>query len=310
MGYRSFLLIILIYVVTSISAYGIDDNLNQSILLFKDKDGVYLYDHQTQREKLIFKAKKRIFLDEPYYLVNDTLTFGFKGEIILTEIGENSRRRNYYKEYYSIDLTSGNYWISKKTLYEIENSILKVKTFKLTPDGEAVLVNETTSVYKRGSSSYKGFTFNNLKPRFYSEHCVGSKTVFSLCGSIYLVDKSDTTLLVDFKGKFDPKFGSGYYQPQIDPKGEFVVFRYLPGIINLEEEPSLQKIDLITKRIEIVKNGRFVKPMFSENGNYLLYKRDERKGKKHTWISSINLLNLRTLEEKQIGKAYSAGWKN
>lgn len=114
--------------------------------------------------------------------------------------------------------------------------------------------------------------------------------------------------MVEYEGNFDPKFGSGYSQPQLDPTGQFVIFRYLPSFINFKEFASLQKVDIKTKRREVVKIGEFNTPTFSADGKSILFKRDQKEGKLNTWISKIYLLELTTLKERKIGDAYSAQW--
>ena len=304
----NYIWVIIIPIVLSCSNT-IARKLTQSIFLFKDKDGLYLYRPELAEEELIFNAKNKVFLEEPYTLKNDTLTFGIKGTLNSIKTGEFSRRQSYYKEYYSVDLISGECWISNKVAYEKEDVSVNMKITKFSPQGEIINIEDSTFIHKRSTSSYKGLIYNNSKHRFFSSHTIGNKSVFSLRGSIYLVDNSDTTLLVGYNGKFDPKLGSGYYQPRIDPKGKYVVFRYLPGFINFEEAPSLQKINLKTRRIEVIKDGIYTDPKFSKEGNYILFQREGKKGKMNTWVSRIYLLNLKTLEEKQISNAYSASWK-
>jgi hypothetical protein len=298
-------------VVTVLScATGQTSQPNQSILFFKDKDGLYLYDPTTQKEQMIFKASdKQIFLDEPYHLSGDTLTFGIKGELVFVETSHNeSGGERYYDDYFSINLKTGNKWLSKKILYEvIGHSTLNIKTLSIDVHGKTTVLSDTLMAYHGSSSTFKGVTYN-VKPRFFSKQSVGSKSVFSLRGSIYYTDKSDTTLLVEYKGHFDPKFGSGYFQPQLDPTGQYAVFRYLPGFMNLKEEPSLQTVNIQTKRIEILKTGAYGDPTFSADGKFILFTRGQKQGKLNTWISKIHLLDMTTLEEWKIGDAYSGQW--
>lgn len=283
----------------------------QSIYLFKDKDGLYSYDPKTNKETIIFKASdKQVFLDEPLKISGDTLTFGIKGDLVFSETSPSeSGGERYFNEYYSVDLKTGKSWLSKKILYEvIGHSTLNVKAILIDINGKQNAVFDTSMIYQGSSLTSKGVSYNNIKPRFFSKHSLGDKSVFSRRGSIYYTDKSDTTLLVEYKGHFDPKFGSGYFQPQLDPTGQYVVFRYLPGFMNFNEEASLQKVNIQTKKTEILKTGDFNDPTFSEDGNFILFSCNEKKGKLNTWISKIYLLDLTTLEEQKISNAYSAQW--
>ena len=280
--------------------------------LFKDKDGLYLYEPTIEKEKIIFKATEdQVFLNEPLKTSGDTLTFGVNGELVFVETSPTeSGGERYFKNYYSVDLKTGKNWLSKKILYEvIGHSTLNIKTLSFDINGKQNVLSDTSMIYKGSSTTSKGVVYNNFKPRFFSKKSSGDKSVFSLRGSIYYTDKSDTTLLAEYKGHFDPKFGSGYFQPQLDPTGKYAIFRYLPGFMNFKEDASLQKINIQTKKIEILKTGNFNAPTFSVDGNFILFNRDQKEGKSNTWISKIYLLELTTLKETKISNAYSAQWK-
>lgn len=303
---------ILFAMITLVScSTGLPHKPKQNILLFKDKDGLYQYDPTTEKEKLIFKASdNQVFLDEPYQLSGDTLTFGFSGEMTFTDTTEYSAGEKYFKDYFSVDLKSGNNWNSKKILYEVVgHDILKVKTLLFAPSGQNTFVSDTAMRYTGSSSTSKGITYNEFKPRFFSKATLGDNSVYSFRGNIYLTHLTDTTLLVEYKGIFDPKFGSGYFQPQLDPTGQYAVFRYLPGFMNFKENSSLQKVDLKTKNVSEVKEGDFNEPTFSDDGNFLLFSRNQKEGKGNTWISDIYILDLTSLREHKISKAYSAAWE-
>ncbi|MDD4150517.1 MAG: hypothetical protein PHE33_10855 [Bacteroidales bacterium] len=304
------ILILIVTTLISCSA-GLTSKPKQSIYLFKDKDGLYLYNPTASKEKIIFKATdKQVFLDEPLKVSGDTLTFGFKGELVFGKTSPTeSGGERYFNDYFSVDLKTGKKWLSGKILYEVVgHSKLNIKTLLIDPNGKTTVVSDTSMIYKGSDISSKGVIYNNLEPSFFSRQTLGDKSVFSLRGSIYFTDKSDTTLLVEYKGQFDPKFGSGYFQPQLDPTGQYVVFRYSPGFMHFKEDASLQKIDIKTKKIEIIKTGNFNDPTFSTDGKFILFKRDQREGKSNTWVSKIYLLDLTTLKEQKISNAYSAQW--
>jgi len=304
------LTILILTFATLLSCTGLTSQPKQSIYLFKDKDGLYLYDPTTDKEKIIYKASdNQVFLDEPFQLSNDTLTFGFSGELTFTDTSDYSEGQKYYNDYFSVDLNSGKNWLSRKILYEvIGHTTLNIKTLSVDINGKTSVLSDTSMMFQGSSSTSKGITYNNFKPRFFSKQSLGDKSVFSLRGSIYYTYKSDTTLLVEYKGHFDPKFGSGYFQPQLDPTGQYAVFRYLPGFMNFKEDASLQKVNVQTKKTEILKTGDFDKPTFSADGKFILFKRDQKQGKSNTWISKIYLLDLTTMKELKISNAYSAQW--
>jgi len=306
------LAILFLIVATLIScAAGPTSRPKQSIYLFKDKDGLYLYDPTSDKGKIIFKATDmQVFLDEPLKISGDTLTFGIKGELVFAETSPTeSGGERYYNDYYSVYLKTGTSWLSGKISYEvIGHSTLKIKSLSYDTNEKTIVLSDTSMIYEGSSSTSKGVVYSDFKPRFFSKQSIGDKSVFSLLGNIYYTDKSDTTLLVEYKGHFDPKFGSGYFQPQLDPTGQYVVFRYLPGFLNFKEDASLQKVDIKTKKIEIIKTGDFNDPTFSADGKFILFNRDQKEGKLNTWISKIYLLDLTTLKERKISNAYSAQW--
>ena len=281
----------------------------QSVFLFKDKDGLYLYDFVKQKDTVIFKASsEQIFLDEPSAFSGDILQFGFRGEYNYPNETNTLKGETYYKTYYSLDLKTGNNWISKKVLYEVsENDTLKIITQFIAPDGKVISIKDSSAKYEGLSSTYKGITFNDNEPRFFSISTVGNKSVYSLRGNIYLTDQTDTTLLVKFDGHFDPKFGSGYFQPRLEPKAKYALVTYLPGFMSFSEA-SLKKVDIKTKDISTFSKGDYSDLTFSKDGNFFLFKRNERQGKNDTWLSDIYIFDLTTKKEFKIGEADSAQW--
>ena len=114
--------IILTIFILSSCGYGLMNKPTQTILLFKDKDGIYQFDPITGKEKIIYKATdKQIFLEEPYYRLNDTLTFGIKGDLTYTDTSNYSIGEKYFKDYVSVDINSGENWLSRKILYEVSD---------------------------------------------------------------------------------------------------------------------------------------------------------------------------------------------
>jgi hypothetical protein len=283
----------------------------QSVYLFKDKDGLYRYDFKNQKETLVLKAGKgQIFLEEPCKFLRDTLIIGIKGGFSRNKNIVNDEKEIYYNDYCDVDLRTGEHWISKKIFYEtrMQGETLKMTTQFFARNGKLSTVKDSLMKFESGESSYKGAVFNTAGPRFFSKSTVGDKTVYSLRGNIYLAEKGDTTLLVKFEGHFDPKFGSGYLSPKVDPTGSYALFVYAPGAFHFFERESLQRIDLKTKKVTTVLYGAFTGMTFSNDGNFLLFRRNEREGPNDTWQSDIFILDLHNLKEHKIGNAYSAQW--
>lgn len=304
--------IILTIFILSSCGYGLMNKPTQTILLFKDKDGIYQFDPITGKEKIIYKATdKQIFLEEPYYRLNDTLTFGIKGDLTYTDTSNYSIGEKYFKDYVSVDINSGENWLSRKILYEVSDyNQLKIKTQIFDKQKNIISQKDSSTTFKGTSTTYKGVVFNEFKPRFYSESTIDDKKVFSSRGCIYLTVRNDTTKIVDYQGNFDAKFGSGYFQPQLDPTGQFVVYRYLPGFLNFKKKSTLERIDLNTKKITRIKTGDFCKPTFSKDGKFILFRRNEKQGKNDVWYSEIYILELETNKVWKIGEADIAYWED
>jgi hypothetical protein len=310
---RTLQIILILAVIVLLSCTRVmTSQTKQKIYLFKDKDGLYLYDPTTKKEKIIFKiTDKQVFMEEPLKINDDTLTVGIEGELVFAQTSPTeSGGERYFNDYYSVDLKTGKNWLSGKILYEvIGHTTLNIKKLSYDMNSKINVLLDTSMIYQSSSTKSKGVIYNDNESRFFSKHSLGDKSVFSLSGSIYYLDKSDTTLLVEFKGKFDPKFGNGYFQPQLDPTGQYAIFRYLPSFMNFYEDASLQKVNIHTKKIELLKTGEFNEPTFAANGNIILFKRDQKAGESNTWISKIFLLDLTTMKEQKISNAYSAEWE-
>ena len=278
---------------------------NQSIFLFKDNDGLYLYNPKTEKEKIILKLEKdEIFLDEPCKIINDTLIVGLKEKKYIHE--------GFIKNYFSLDLKSGKKWLSQKLIYQKyykEEYKLNIKTISFDLNGDTTDISDMTMPWQSTEGSWKGKVFNDLHPRFYSEQVLGDKKIFSLQGSLYLCRSLDTILILEFKGKYDPKFGCGYLQPEIDPSGKYAIYRFAPEFWDIFHSSSLRRIELDTKNTEKLKAGEFISPTFSSDGKFILFYRNYKENKLKIWSNDIYILDVLTLSEKKISNAYSAQWK-
>jgi hypothetical protein len=284
---------------------------HQSVYLFKDKDGLYRYDFKNRKETLVLKAGNgQIFLDEACQFLGDTLIVGIKGGFSTNKDIVNDEREIYYDDYCNVDLRTGANWISEKKIYEtrMQGETIKMTSQFFAQNGKLNTVKDSLMKFESEESSYKGVIFNMDGPRFFSKSTVGDKTVYSLRGNIYLAENRDTTLLVKFEGHFDPKFGSGYLSPKVDPTGSYALFVYAPGAFHFFERESLQRIDLKTKKVTTILYGAFTGMTFSNDGNFLLFRRNEREGTNDTWLSDIFILDLHSGEVYKIGNAYSAQW--
>ena len=284
----------------------------QNVLLFKDKDGIYKFDFKTKTESLVLKVSKQgIFLNEPHVFKQDTLIVGFHGKHFEYDIMEEIKRETYTKKYVSVNLNNGQNWVSKTVRYEVYRS----GTLEITTDiYDALEKKQSTSQervkYEGEIRHYNGIDYGKNREReFYWESALGGRTVFSDMGNLFMASGKDTVLLAEMEGRFNPKFiGSGYGQPQIHPSGEYVICNYSQGGLKTQAA-YLVKIDLTTKEITTIKEGYFFHPKFSDDGNFVLFKRNFRQGDvDYTWIYDIYWLNLKTNAEHKIGEANNASW--
>jgi hypothetical protein len=284
---------------------------NQSVFLFRDKDGLYQYNFETGKEKLLHKVQDwEVFLDEPCKVSGDTITFGMVGQLANSTQYEGLHYTNYYM---SVNLKTGKSRVSREIKYstDIADKLLTIKILDNDSESRQKIVSDTTMPYRGYVDSYRGMIFNDEHPRFYSEHTLGNKKTYSENGSLYCNYKtergSETDLLIENK-QFDPKFGNGYMQPQLDPTETYILFTFLPGF--LKQGASLQKIRLADKKIEVIKEGQFADPVFSDDGKFVLFRRNLEENKNKAWESEIYILDLKTLKETKIGQAGLAQWKH
>lgn len=276
----------------------------QSVFLFRDKDGLYQYDFATGKEKLVHKLKDfQVFLNEPYDLSGDILTFGIVGQ---QAVSTEYDGLHYYNYYISVDLKTGKSRVSREVKYstDIANTKLNIKVLENDLEFCQKTVSDTTVPYNGYAYSYRGMDFNR-KPRFYSEHRLGNQKIYTENGSIYHTTETGTDLLVENK-HFDPKFGNGYLQPRFDPTGTYAICTFAPGF--LKKGASLNKL-AFDKKMQVIKEGVFADPLFSADGKFILFRRNETENKNGAWESEIYVFDLETKQETKIATAGFAQWK-
>lgn len=281
-------------------------NEKQKILLFKDNDGLYEYDLIQCKKKLICKiADSLLFLESDYILKNDTLIFG-------TCSGpKNHGRKEIHSElYFTTLLNAKKSWLSSETRYEVlDDRTLNIFTYTIDSQGNSQLTQSTSEPLKSRSYCAGRVSYNRSKPRFYSSSTTQDQSVFSYRGGIYLVSKNDTSLLLENKDGFEPKFGRGNFDPQIHPSKKYVLFNYLPGVFS-GKNSELRIINIETKKIHTVKSGSFENPSFSKNGKFILFTRSRQNAKGSNNQLDIFVMDLSNYVETKIGEADQAYWLN
>lgn len=297
-----------------------------------DKEGVYLYSLTDNNANAIYTTDK-VFLNDYFKQINDsTLQVGHQSKMRI----EERERKVYSKYFYRADgdstfitdnppytvkdnydfLTDSIYHINIKTAksflatvidYEhYEHSILKIKTRSFNNEGKLISEKDTSFVCGGTSSSSKGIRFCNFT-RYYGEsETVLGKTIITERGDLILKEGNTKTVLLKFDGHFDPKFGSGYYNPTLTSDGKKTTFQYLAGF--LKSGSCIYEMNISTKsKTKLIGEGYF-NPMYSPDNKLLLLFSDNRQSKGNTWINDIYIFEIATKTKKKIGQGENYLW--
>jgi len=333
------LLVILIYLLvtqcTSALTGVVDFDTDNIVVYSVDKDGLYQYDQSTANTTKIADLKE-VFIDNSLTFIDDSVVIiGYRGEAIneardkitgeLLECPCSStdslivqgivgsykydRYTLYRQTFQAINIKTHNSWVHKTIDYKHkEMDTLTVTKTLYNSRGDVFSSNDT--IYRCNGISYSsdGLRFCDSE-RFYSEsNVVNDKLVFSRKGNLYLRENGKEILLLEFDGHFDPKFGSGYFQPTLALDGEKVTFRYLAGF--LKSGSGLFELDLKTMGKKEIMKDDFFRPIYSPDGRYLLLGKYQRQDKsKGTWINDIYILDLKTSKTKKIAEGDLFTWK-
>ncbi len=297
-----------------------------------DKEGVYLYSLTDNKANAIYTTDK-VFLNDYFKQINDsTLQVGHQSKMR----SEERERKVYSKYFYRADgdstfitdnppytvkdnydfLTDSIYHINIKTAksflatvidYEhYEHSTLKIKTRSFNNEGKLISEKDTSFVCGGTSSSSKGIRFCNFT-RYYGEsETVLGKTIITERGDLILKEGNTKTVLLKFDGHFDPKFGSGYYNPTLTSDGKKTTFQYLAGF--LKSGSCVYEMDIDTKsKTKLVGEGYF-NPIYSPDNKLLLLFSDNRQSKGNTWINDIYIFDIATKTKNKIGQGENYLW--
>ena len=297
-----------------------------------EKEGVYLYSLTDNKSKVIYTTNS-VFQNDYFKQINDsTLQVGHQSKMR----SEEKERKVYSKYFYKADgdstfitdnppytvkdnydyLTDSIYHINIKTTksflatvidYEhYEHSTLKIKTRNFNQEGKLISEKDTSFVCGGTSSSSKGIRFCNFT-RFYGEsETVLGKTIMTERGDLIVKEGDKKSVLVKFDGHFDPKFGSGYYNPTLSSDGKKTTFQYLAGF--LKSGSCIYEMDLENKnKTKLIGEGYF-NPIYSPDNKLLLLFSDNRQSKGNTWINDIYIFDIATKTKKKIGQGENYLW--
>lgn len=297
-----------------------------------DKEGVYIYSLTDNTSKSIYKTD-RVFLDDYFKLLNDsTIQVGHQSKMRSKE----KDRKVYSKYFYRADgdstvitdnppyitkdnydyLTDSVFIINIKTAksflasvidYEhYEHTTLKIKTRNFDQNGNLISEKDTSYVCGGTSSSAKGIKFCNFT-RYYGEsETVNGKTIITERGDLIMKDGNLKSTLLKFDGHFDPKFGSGYYNPTLTSDGRKTAFQYLAGF--LKSGSYIYEMDIDTKtKTKLIGEGYF-NPIYSPDNKLLLLFSDNKQSKSNTWINDIYVFDIATKTKIKIRQGENYLW--
>jgi hypothetical protein len=202
--------------------------------------------------------------------------------------------------------TSKSFLATIKDYEHYEHKTLKIRTRNFDPIGNLISEKDTSFACGGRSSSLKGIRFCDFT-RFYEEsETVLGKTIVSERGDLILQDGNSNSVLLKFDGHFDPKFGSGYYNPTLSSDGRKTSFQYLAGF--LKSGSCIYEMDIGTKsKTKLIGEGYF-NPVYSPDNKFLLLFSDNRQSKENTGINDIYIFDIATKTKKKIGQGDNYLW--
>lgn len=317
----------------SISKITKNERSNFQVIYSVDKEGLFIYDLKIGAKKKIYSTDQ-VFMDKKIELINDTiLIVGHQSKSREEEVERLVYSKYLYREdgdstfitdtppyktfdkhvfitetFFAINLKNSSNYKYKTIDYEhIGFRILKIKTSHFDNLGNVTSEHDTTLFCNGTSTSYKGIKFCDFERFFSKSEIVNEQQVFSRHGNLYIINQLDTSLLLKFDGHFDPKFGSGYYEPTISPDGKRISYQYLAGFLN--KGSAIYEMDIDTKqKKELIGEGYF-NPTYSPDGKKLLISRKHKRSKANTWINTIYILDIENGKTKKIGKGIEYLWR-
>lgn len=323
----------LVVFCSCVSTKSVEPGRENEVIYTVDKKGVFSYSCQTKKNKLLYPTKE-VFLSNSLEFLNDSVIIvGHQDSMTIVKKPRSVNSKYFYRvdgdstfvtdhppytiydeyeylqeRFYAIDLNHGEIWKYKLINYERKRyDSLTVSVSYFSKSGTLIKQTDTLIICNAMSSSGKGVRFCDV-PRFYSEsETVGKKQVISKRGDLYLKENGKETILLDFEGSFDPKFGSGYYRPTISKDGKKVAYQFLAGFLN--RGSGIFEMDMDSKKTNKLTGEGYFNPKYSIDGKNLLIAKDHRHSEPGTWINDIYILNIKTGHKNKIAEGENYVWR-
>ena len=127
-------------------------------------------------------------------------------------------------------------------------------------------------------------------------------------GNLILITNYKEKALLKFDGRFDPKFGSGYFSPTLSADGKKVAYQYMAGF--LENGSGIYEMDMKSKSKKELIGAGYYQPKYSPDGLYLLLGHNNHRTENNTWINDIYILDIQSKELEKIGQGDEYLWIN
>ncbi len=302
-----------------------------------DKEGVYLYSLSDRTTKLLYPTD-RVFINSYFSFLNDSiLQVGHQ-----SVMRSGKKERKVYSKYlyraegdsvfvtdsppfivsenydyvsdsiYYLNIKTGRMYISGiKDFIDYEHKRLEIKTKEFDRNGNIISEHDTSFAEGGTIGSSKGICFSHTTKhfgeRYYAEsNNVDGKTIVTERGDLILKEGNSTKILLKFDGVFDPKFGSGYYNPTLSNDGKKTSFQYLAGF--LCSNGCVYEMDIKTKSKEKLVGDGFFYPLYSPDNKLLLLFANQRQSKGGTWIKDIYIFDVNTKNKEKVGQGENYLW--
>ncbi len=267
-----------------------------------DKKGLFLYDLNTGKKKKIYTTNQKFLKRKMEFLSDDSLLVAHQNKISHPTMD----REHLTETFFLVNLDSETNYKYKTVEYEyIERKNLKTKATYFDQNGEIKSTQDTIVPCNSVSYGYRNVEFMPPERGFSKSENRNGVHVFSKRGNLYLNNQADTTLLLEFDGRFEPKFGSGFCNPTLSPDRKKIFYQYLSGF--MKRGSAIYEMDLETKEKKQFIKGYF-KPRYSPDGKKLLLAKNSREHKKNTWVSSIYVLDIENKREIKVGNGSYYLW--